>query len=102
MSARNTLENKRIRRAVKAAHQDVNRSTGHAQPVAKIGVCAITGRTLPVDFEFSISEPGWFAIGRWQAAVLREMEAESLRNPDMVKMEDRDAGERADSGAASD
>lgn len=100
MSARNTLEAKRLRRAVKSAHQDVNRTTGHAQPVAKIGVCAVTGRTLPVDFEFSISEPAWFAIRRWQSAVFKEMEAESLRNPDMVKMEDPD--ESTDDSAVSD
>jgi len=62
MSAKNKLENKKLRRELRAAKDELNEVTYNAQPSAKVGICAVTGKKTIVDHEYSISQPAWFAI----------------------------------------
>lgn len=75
---------------IRTAHKEVVKAEGRHDSVARMGTCVVTGRYLPVDFEYSISEPAWRQIGIWHKKLTAQMEKESLKDPDMVKLEDTD------------
>ena len=87
MSAANTLEGKKLRRAIRSFHKDVISSEG-PYTKAKYGECQVTGRYTIVDKEHNISQPAWIAITKWHKALTRDMEKDSLKDPDMVKVSD--------------
>lgn len=62
MSAENRLDQKKARREIRALKDELNEVTYNAQPSAKYGICAVTGKKTIVDHEYSISQPAWFAI----------------------------------------
>lgn len=65
MSARNKLLNKQARADRRIAKKAANMLDDVAQPVARYGICAVTGRYTIVDLEYGISERGWREIQRY-------------------------------------
>ena len=69
MSKRNSLEEKRNRRKLREAKDELNKESLNAQPSAKYGVCSVTGKYTIVDHEHNISQPAWFEIIKWKEKV---------------------------------
>lgn len=72
MSAKNKPDQKKLRREIREAKDELNKVTLNAQPSAKFGTCAVTGRKTIVDNEYSISQLAWFAIMDFQRKLTKE------------------------------